>query len=135
MIRIENKINGSTEHKGIILFDGTCNLCRATVSFIHRVDSSQRKFHFVPLQSEDGRVILKQAGLGEDYNESIVYFRKGKPYMKSTAVLMVCKDLGGIRSALYILIIIPRFLRDAVYDLISSARHNISGSGKNCKVP
>ncbi|NNM95974.1 MAG: DUF393 domain-containing protein, partial [Bacteroidia bacterium] len=118
----------------IILFDGSCNLCNGAVAFIYKRDA-KKAFCFTPLRSSEGKELLKQAGVSKDYNQSIVYLRKGKPYFKSTAALLICKDIGGVWSFFYFFIVIPRFVRDAVYKLISLLRYKLSGKRKNCIVP
>ncbi len=116
----------------IILFDGSCNLCNGAVAFIYKRDA-KKAFCFTPLRSSEGKELLKQAGVSEDYNQSIVYFRNGKPYFKSTAALFICKDIGGIWQLLYIFIAIPPFIRNGLYYIIAASRQRLYGCVDNCK--
>ena len=59
-----------TDHP-IVLFDGVCNLCNASVNFI--IDRDPRAaFHFAPLQSDRGRELLQQKGLPTETLDTIV---------------------------------------------------------------
>ncbi|MBS1545818.1 MAG: thiol-disulfide oxidoreductase DCC family protein [Bacteroidetes bacterium] len=118
----------------LVLFDGVCNLCNGAVQFIIRHDRRNR-FRFAPLQSETGQRMLNGPGVSGDAFSSIVYRRKGKWLTRSTAVLHVARDLGGAWQWAYGLIIVPRFLRDAVYDLVARNRFRWFGRRDACMVP
>lgn len=125
-------MNGSETN--IVLFDGVCNLCNKTVQFIIRKDS-KAKFRFASVQSESGQLLLEQLGLPLDSFESLVYIRDNRFYIKSTAVLKILRGLGGGWQLLYLLIIIPRFLRDMGYDFIAIRRYRCIGKSETCVVP
>ena len=118
----------------ILLFDGVCNLCNRTVGFIIRNDPAGI-FKFASLQSEKGQEILKLYGLPEDQINFIIFIREGKLYKRSTAVLLVLKDLGGIWKLFYSLIIVPPFIRDFLYNLIAKRRYHLFGKRSVCMVP
>ncbi|MBS1568834.1 MAG: thiol-disulfide oxidoreductase DCC family protein [Bacteroidetes bacterium] len=118
----------------LVLFDGVCNLCNGAVQFIIRHDKHNR-FRFAPLQSGAGRSILGEAGTPGDAFSTIVYLRKGKVLTKSKAVLHVARDLGGAWQLFHGLIILPRFLRDAAYDLVARNRFRWFGRRESCMVP
>jgi predicted DCC family thiol-disulfide oxidoreductase YuxK len=118
----------------IILFDGVCNLCNDLVQFIIKRDLYTR-FRFTPLQSESGLQLLKQYGYKEDKFEFIVYIRGGKTFCKSTAVLEILNDLGGIWRFTYALIIIPKFIRDFIYNIVSKKRYQLFGRSDSCMIP
>ena len=106
----------------IVLFDGVCNLCSKTVQFIIRKDSKSI-FRFASLQSENAQLLLGQLKLLPDSFDTLVYIRDKRYYLKSTAVLKILLKLGGGWRFLYLLIIIPRFIRDKVYDFIAKHRY------------
>jgi len=118
----------------IVLFDGVCNLCNKTVQFIIRKDSKS-KFRFASLQSENALLLLRQTELLPDNFDSIIYFRNNKFYLKSTAVLKILFDLGGVWRSFYVLIIIPRYMRDVVYDYIAKRRYKYFGKRDTCMIP
>ena len=118
----------------MLLFDGVCNLCNGLVRFIIRHDGRKR-FHFAPLQSAAGQLALQRHGLATSDFNTLVYFRKGNVLTRSTAALNVARDLGGAWLIGYAFIIVPRFVRDAVYDLVSRKRFNWFGKLDSCMVP
>ena len=109
-----------------ITYDAECNFCNGVVRFLRKRDKRSR-FRFVPLQSEEGGELLKGAGLAEKDMNTVVYYSGEKIYLRSTAVLHILKDTGGVWSLLYIFIIFPRFIRDYVYRLIARYRYHIAG--------
>ena len=118
----------------LLLFDGVCNLCNGLVRFIIRHDR-RKWFSFAPLQSAAGQLVLHQHDLAiSDFN-TLVYFRKGVILTRSTAALNVARDLGGAWTVAYAFILVPRFIRDAVYDLISRKRFKWFGKRDSCMVP
>lgn len=118
----------------LLLFDGVCNLCNGLVQFIIRHDHN-RRFSFAPLQSETGKRILGEHGLQAPEMDSLVYWRKGQVHVRSSAALHVARDLGGIWRLAFALIIVPRFLRDAAYNLVARHRYHWFGKREQCMVP
>jgi predicted DCC family thiol-disulfide oxidoreductase YuxK len=116
----------------ILLFDGACNLCSGIMQFIRKRDP-ERIFRLVPLQSESGQAWLKKFDLPVNDFKSLVYIKDGKRYLlRSTAVLHVLKDLGGIWKLAYGFIILPESWRDIIYNLIAKTRYILFGKGINC---
>ena len=76
----------------VVLFDGVCNLCNSSVDFIVRHERSNT-LKFASLQSEVGKRIVRESGL-EEVPDSILFYRGGKLYVRSTAVLMVAGFLS-----------------------------------------
>lgn len=122
------------EDKHIILFDGVCNLCNNTVLFLIKRDK-KRLLQFASLQSGIGQQLLKAAGLSATVFNSFVYLEGGKVFTKSTAVLKVLRQLNGFWRLFYIFIIVPKPLRDVVYDLIAKHRYRLFGRKNKCMVP
>jgi len=118
----------------IVLFDGVCNLCNKTVKFIIRNDSNA-KFRFASVQSESGQLLLGQLGLSLDHFDSLVYISDKQFYLKSMAVLRILQTLGGGWKLLYVFVIIPRFLRDGMYNLIAKWRYKWFGKSETCMIP
>lgn len=125
-------MNQKVPHQPLVLFDGVCNLCSGTIRFIIRRDLS-RKFRFSSLQSDLGERLLV------DYKgqrlESMLLVFNDQVYRKSTAALYILKLLGGAWAAAYIFIVIPRPLRDWVYDFIGSRRYKWFGKTERCWLP
>jgi predicted DCC family thiol-disulfide oxidoreductase YuxK len=113
-----------------ITYDAECNFCNGVVRFLRKRDRRSR-FRFVPLQSDEGGELLKGAGLAEEDRNTVVYYSGKNIYLRSSAVLHILKDTGGIWSLTYIFIIFPRFLRDRVYRLVARYRYHIGGHSKS----
>ncbi len=107
----------------IVLFDGVCQLCQWSVQFIIAHDPDA-KFRFGSLQDHP------QHG-----GDSIVLLAGDKVYHESTAALHVAKHLSGAWKLLYVFIIVPRPLRDAVYRYIARNRYKWFGKHDSCPIP
>lgn len=121
-------------NSNLLLFDGVCNLCNGVVQFVIRHDTAGR-FRFAALQSEAGQALLQQFGLPTTQFDSFVYVKDGQFYTESTAALRVARDMGGAVSLLWGLMIVPRFIRDAVYRLVARNRYRIFGKQDACMIP
>src|ERR1700748_2799780 len=118
----------------IILFDGVCNLCSGAVKFIIKRDRHSR-FRFASLQSRFAREHLARAGLNPNSIDTIVLMRDDRLFQRSDAVLEIAKKLDGGWRAFYALRIVPRFIRDPMYDLITNKRYKWFGKMEACMIP
>jgi predicted DCC family thiol-disulfide oxidoreductase YuxK len=114
----------------VILFDGVCNLCTGSVQFVIERDS-RKQFRFASLQSPIAEKLLGR----RDDLESMVLVQDGEIYRKSTAALLIAKRLDGLWPLLAAFLVMPRFLRDAVYDWIGRRRYRMFGKRDACWVP
>ena len=127
-------MNAPAESKPIVLFDGVCNLCNASVRFIHERDP-KGQMKFAALQSDAGREVLERFGLRTDDFDSIVLVEGDHYYTRSTAALRIAKRLRGLWPALYAFVIVPRFIRDFFYDVVAKNRYKWFGRQDQCMVP
>jgi len=118
----------------VILFDGVCNLCNSSVQFIIKHDK-KRIFRFASLQSEFGKKIISRFDLKNKNIDSILLYENSSVSDKSTAVLFILKKMGGIYSVLYALIILPKFIRDGIYDFVARNRYRWFGKQESCMIP
>ena len=118
----------------VILFDGVCNLCNGAVDFVIKRDTISQ-FKFAALQSEAGQKLLQQYNLPRENFNSFVLIKEGKVYTKSAAALKVCKHLTGLWPILYGFIIVPSFIRNAVYQWIAKNRYKWFGKKQQCMLP
>ncbi|MBC7688188.1 MAG: thiol-disulfide oxidoreductase DCC family protein [Aquabacterium sp.] len=118
----------------VILFDGVCNLCNGAVDFVIKRDTTSQ-FKFAALQSEAGQKLLQQYNLPRENFNSFVLIKEGKVYTKSAAALKVCKHLTGLWPILYGFIIVPSFIRNAVYQWIAKNRYKWFGKKQQCMLP
>lgn len=122
------------ETKDIILFDGICNFCDATINFVINHDK-KGNFVFAPLQSSTGEALLKKFAISREVTDSMVLIEGEKVYVKSTAALRISRKLNGLYPLLYGFIILPKFIRDSVYDLIAKNRYKWFGKKDSCMLP
>ena len=118
----------------VILFDGVCNLCSGVVQFIIKHDP-KKQFRFASLQSKFGEEVMKRFGLPIDQYNSFILIENKKIYTRSTGALKVAKKLNGLYPLMYAFIIVPRFIRDAVYNLVAQKRYKWFGKKETCWIP
>ena len=117
-----------------ILFDGVCNFCNASINFVIDRDS-QKIFKFAALQSDVGQQILRENNFPQSEFDSIFLTDGNKIYQKSDAALEIAKRLDGAWKIFYFFKIVPRFIRDFVYDLVAKNRYKIFGKSESCRIP
>jgi predicted DCC family thiol-disulfide oxidoreductase YuxK len=118
----------------IILFDGICNLCNGAINFIIARDPENR-YRFAALESHIAQELLAKYRIDPNKIDSIVLVRDGEAFAKAGAALRIAKGMSGAWPLLYGLIIIPRFIADAVYDFIAKNRYKWFGKKESCMIP
>lgn len=118
----------------VILFDGVCNFCNGAVNFVIKRDK-KALIQFAPLQSEKGRMFSRQFGFSEEDMKTFLFIEDGKVYTKSTAALRVCRYLGALWPLCYGFIIVPKFIRDGIYNWIAKNRYKWFGKKETCMMP
>lgn len=129
----------------IVLFDGVCNFCDASVNFVIEHDR-EGYFKFAPLQSEEGQLLSAEHGLSPETGEkpdrddlipidSVILVEDGKAYTYSTAALRIARRLGKPWSWLYAFILVPKPLRDLFYRLFARYRYRMFGRKDECMIP
>lgn len=120
--------------KSIILFDGVCGLCNKTIVYIFDHDYRDR-FVFAHLQSEIAQKLLEPYSLNLKDLNSVILIENNTVYQKSDAVLKIVKHLKGISKLLLVGYILPRFVRNKIYDFIAKHRYKWFGKYDTCRVP
>ena len=123
-----------SQFEKVIVFDGVCNFCNATVDFVMRHDP-QGKFKFGTLQSEPAQKILSRWGLHTEDFETFLLLEEGRVFTKSTAALKIAKHLTSPWFLLVMFRIVPRTIRDGIYDFICRRRYRWMGKRDTCRVP
>lgn len=123
----------SISHK-IILFDGVCNLCNSSINFIIKKDP-KNVFKFTALQSEIGQQYIETFNIDPSKTDSIILIDGDKHYIKSSAALTIAKSLKGGYPLLYGFMVVPRFIRNWVYDYIAKNRYQWYGKKESCMIP
>ena len=126
-------MNTKSKHK-IILFDGLCNLCNTSVNFVIRNDK-KGVFRFAPIQTNFGESTLKKYHIKTKDTDSIILIDKDKYYIKSTAALHIAKELAGAYPLLFCFMIVPKFIRNLIYDLVAKNRYKWFGKKESCMIP
>jgi predicted DCC family thiol-disulfide oxidoreductase YuxK len=118
----------------VVLFDGVCNLCNASVNFIIDRDPAGH-FKFAALQSEAASGMLAPCGPSGEALSSVVLLEEGRCYERSAAALRIARRLSGAWPLLYAFVVVPRPLRDAVYDWVARNRYRWFGKRDACRLP
>ena len=120
--------------KQIILFDGVCNFCNFWVNFVIKRDKKDL-FRFGALQSEKSKDLTNKFNFDTSNLDTFVLIAGDKLFTKSTAALMICKELNGLIKIMSPLIFLPKFFRDFIYDMIAKNRYKLFGRRDTCRVP
>jgi predicted DCC family thiol-disulfide oxidoreductase YuxK len=124
-----------TRDQRVILFDGVCNLCNGSVTFVLQ---HERKpiFQFASIQSDAGRELLQHCRLPADYLQSVILIENGKACFGTTAALKIGQTLRFPWSLLARMgFVVPTFIRDRTYDQIAKHRYQWFGRRDICMIP
>ena len=117
--------------KKVVLFDGVCGMCNRSVNLLMSIDKGNLLL-FSPLQ---GEFAAREAKEDTEDLDTILFFDNGKIYKRSTAVLRILTQLGGVWSIARIFLLFPSIVRDAVYRLIANNRYKWFGRREQCMIP
>jgi predicted DCC family thiol-disulfide oxidoreductase YuxK len=104
------------------------------VDFVLKRDT-RKKLLLASIQGTAGQGVLKKYELPPSYLDTLVLVEEGKVYLGSTAALRVARFLGGGWPLFYGLIIIPKGVRDRIYQWISRNRYQWFGRRDTCRIP
>jgi len=122
------------ENNKIILFDGVCNLCNGAINYVIKKDK-KNVFKFAPLQSEIGIKLTSKFNIDTSKVDSIILVDGEKHYEKSSAALHIAKHLSGAYPLLFGFMIVPKFIRNEVYDYVARNRYKWFGKKESCMIP
>lgn len=121
--------------KKIILFDGVCNLCNRSVTFIIARDKKDQ-FLFAPLQGTSAGKWIKERGIDTSKTDSIILIDPGVAYYtRSSAAIKIGQSFGGGWKLLGIFEWVPTVIRDFFYDLVAKNRYRWFGRRDQCMIP
>lgn len=118
----------------VLLFDGVCNLCSSSVQFVLERNKKEN-IQFASLQSAFGEKALLNSNLPADYTSSLVLLENGKTYVKSDAALRLAIHLNGVWKLGAFFLVIPKFIRNPVYNWVAENRYKWFGKKEVCWVP
>jgi predicted DCC family thiol-disulfide oxidoreductase YuxK len=116
----------------IILYDGVCNLCTNSVQFVIQRDP-RKQFRFASLQSSVADKYL--GNQNQDRLASMVLIVDNHVYRQSTAALLTAKRLDGFWPILSVFLLIPRPIRDVIYQWLAKHRYRVLGKKEHCWRP
>ncbi len=119
----------------MVLFDGGCQLCNASVQLLARLDRAQR-LDYASQHSPRGLELLDQCGLDVRSLNSVVLVDAAADYfLGADAVLRALSLLGpGWRVVAQALRLVPRGWRDGLYDAIAQRRYRWLGRHTACPI-
>ena len=120
--------------KNTILFDSKCNLCSKTVKRVMKLDKN-KLFTFISNNSEYGKNIIKKNNLNFITTETIVLFTNEEEFLiKSDAAISIAVKLNPLFVIFKLLFVIPKVIRDKVYDYVAKNRYKWFGENDNCEI-
>jgi predicted DCC family thiol-disulfide oxidoreductase YuxK len=134
MAQQEPVLAAAAKSRPVILFDGVCHLCSGWVQFAIARDPAAN-LCFAPIQSVHGQDFLRRRGLPLDRFETFYLIDGGVVLEKSTAVLRMLGYLNWPWPLLKVVWIVPRPLRDWLYDRVARNRYRWFGRRETCLVP
>jgi predicted DCC family thiol-disulfide oxidoreductase YuxK len=129
----------ATYPRPVILFDGVCNMCNSAVNVALDWDS-RGKLRFAALQSNVGRALLQKNGRNAEDISSIVLVTSDGAYVKSDAILKIAEELTPLPlfplrpAAALGRVLVPKILRDVIYDGVADNRYTIMGKREECRL-
>ena len=116
----------------IVFFDGVCNLCQGSVRYLIKHDK-KGVLKFASLQGNYAKDFVNETEIQS--MQSIFFFDGKMLYKKSTAVLKLSRLLGGWHQLLLLGYILPRFVRDWLYNIVAMNRYRWFGKKDQCMLP
>jgi predicted DCC family thiol-disulfide oxidoreductase YuxK len=123
----------------IVLYDGVCGLCNRAVQFLLKRDRHDR-LRFASLQSDFAAQLLQRHGLdNQDLDTVYAVLNQGEVnealLAKSDAFLQLAKVIGGVWSITRFGKVIPRPIRNWLYDFVARHRYQVFGKYEVCMLP
>ena len=122
------------DNRDFIIFDGVCVLCNGWVKFVLRFDRREN-FHFVIAQSELGEEIYAQLGLKSYDYDTFIIVKNGEMFTKLDGVFALMSGIGWPWKILSIGKILPKPLKDWMYDRVAKNRYALFGKRDTCMMP
>ena len=123
----------------VVLYDGVCGLCNRGVQFLLKRDRHDR-LRFASLQSDFAAALLRGHGLDHmELNTVYVVLNHGtageKLLAKGDAILLFAKELGDIWNVARLGRLVPRRIRNSLYDFVARHRYQVFGKSETCMLP
>lgn len=122
------------DDRPVIIFDGRCVLCARSAQFVLRHDR-RRTYRMLAAQTPLGRALYAHYGLDPHNYESMILIADGVAWLKSEASIRIAQGLGLPWSLAAVLRVLPRAIRDRLYDVLARNRFRIFGRRDTCYLP
>ncbi len=117
----------------LIVFDGVCVLCNGFARFVAKRDADKR-FHFTEAQSALGAALFRHYGLDVANYETNLLIQDGRAYGRIEAFVHIVSQLGGAWPCVRAVLLLPRPLRNKLYERIARNRYALFGRYETCPV-
>jgi predicted DCC family thiol-disulfide oxidoreductase YuxK len=118
--------------KLVLLYDGECKFCNFWITLIQR-QKAQNKFRYYALQSDEGKELQSKFSIPQSV-DSVLVIKNETVFFKSNAALEVANTLGGKWKFALVFWLMPKPIRDWLYDLVAKNRHRIFRNRQNCEL-
>jgi predicted DCC family thiol-disulfide oxidoreductase YuxK len=122
----------------VLLYDGLCRFCDGTVQFILRHDPGG-SLRFASLQGTYARDVVQRlpalSGVDSLILLEVTDKNRTRVRVRSDAALALARYLGWPWRLLGVLRVVPRPVRDALYDALARRRYRLFGRRDACRLP
>jgi predicted DCC family thiol-disulfide oxidoreductase YuxK len=132
--RSDQAVPPFADDRPILIFDGNCVLCSSFVQFILRTDR-ERRFRLLAAQTPIGAALYRHFGLNPTDYETNILLEDGRVWLKSEGSLRIFEELGFPWSLLSVGRLLPRFVRDRLYEIVARNRLRWFGVRQSCYRP
>lgn len=128
-----------TSSHPVLLYDGLCGFCDRSIQLILRYEK-RKTMLFAALQSDYGKSMLARHPELEGL-DSLVFVetdagtQQERVFVRSDGALQVARYLGGFWKLALAGYIIPRSVRDYLYDQFAKRRYRWFGKYDSCVLP
>ena len=117
----------------LIVFDGVCVFCSGFVRTVVRLDR-KRRFRFATAQSPLGEALFRKHGLRTDSYDTSLTLVDNEAFTQLDGFIAVMAELGWPWRAAKALLVLPRPLRDRIYDRVAKNRYALFGRKDSCEI-
>lgn len=132
--RADSAVPRFPDDRPIIIFDGNCVLCSRWAQFVLRWDTT-RRFRLLAAQMPLGAALYRHYGLDPVDYETNVLLEDGRAWFKSEGSIRMFERLGFPWNAVIIMRLLPRGVRDRLYDVVARNRFRWFGTRATCFLP
>lgn len=125
-------LKSKPKNTGILFFDGVCSMCNGLINFMMSEDRNHA-LRYAPLQGETAKDNVATEYL--DNMNSIVYQENGKTYIESDGVIQALAAMGGTYKLALVFKVVPKYIRNKIYRVISKNRYKWFGKKDQCRMP